>query len=337
MDRFISGKGTQIADKRAEGHGAPSVHNADRPIHTQLRKAGQSALRRPMIEARRPRIKQIISQLIAQAPRNTPFDFVEEIAIKIPMIVFSEVLGVPEHMQGQLVAWANTMSDVRASDSEQSDNRARLFQYFRELASAKRRDPGEDIASVLVRAHVNGEIIEDDYLDAFFMVLTVAGNETTRFLLAGGIEQLCQSPGQLARLRTYPEPAARKLAVEEMLRWVTPVIHMRRTATENFDLFGTPITAGDKVVLYFSSANRDERVFGENAGAFDLSRTVNPHMAFGYGGHFCLGAMLGRMEAQIFFDEFTRTISDIRLPEGLGEKLPSHWFAGLQSLMVEWA
>ena len=337
MDRFISGKGTQIEDKRAEGHGAPSVHNADRPIHSELRKAGQHALRRPMLEARRPRIREIVTDLIDAAPRGEPFDFVEAIAVKVPMIVFSEVLGVPKDMQLQLVQWANTMSDVTATDAEQAENRHRLFEYFRTLADQKRKDPGEDIASSLVQAYVNNKIIEQDYLDAFFMVLTVAGNETTRFLLAGGLEQLCQSPDQLAALLANDTPAFRKTAVEEMVRWVTPVIHMRRTTTEPVDLFGTHVPADTKVVLYFASANRDERVFGDDAGEFKLDRNPNPHLGFGQGGHFCLGAHLARMETQIFWSEFIHRVSEVRLADGLGNRLPSHWFAGLQQLMVEWA
>ncbi len=332
---FISGQGTQIKDKRAEGHGAPSVHNADGRIHQELRRAGQGSLRRDMIRARTPRIKAIVEALIDQAPKGRPFDFVEEVAVKIPMVVISEVLGVPEEMQMQLVHWANTMSDVRASDAEQAENRSKLFEYFRTLAELKRRDPSDDVASTLVRANVDGRIMEQDYLDAFFMLLTVAGNETTRFLLAGGLEQLLQSPAQLSWMRN--NPAARKGAIEEMLRWVTPVIHMRRTTSCETDLFGTTVPESTKVVLYFASANRDERKFGETAPLFDVARQTNPHVAFGYGAHFCLGAQLARVETQLFWDAFFERISDVRLADGLGERLPSHWFAGLTRLMVEWS
>jgi cytochrome P450 len=333
-DRFISGKGTQIADKRAEGKGAPSVHNADKPLHVALRKAGQKALRRPLLETRRARFREIISELIEAAPRNRPFDFVADIAVKIPMIVFSEVLGVPENMQHQLVEWANMMSDVRASEGEQAENRRRLFEYFRTLAAEKRKFPGEDIASSLVQSRIDGELMDEQHLDAFFMVLTVAGNETTRFLLAGALEQLCHSPREMEKLRSAQTPL--RIVVEEMVRWVSPVIHMRRTATEALDLFGTPVPAGAKVVLYFASANRDERAFGEDAGRFRIDRDPNPHLGFGHGSHFCLGAHLARMEAVIFWEEFLKQISEVRLC-GLGERLPSHWFAGLNALEVEWA
>ena len=335
-DDFVSGRGTQIANKRAEGHGAPSVHNADGTVHAELRRAGQGALRRRMITDRAPRIRAVIENLIDAAPRGEPFDFVAEIAVKIPMIVISDVLGVPDRMQMQLVDWANTMSDVRATDAEQADNRARLFGYFRELAAAKRRDPGDDVASRLVRAHVEGRLMEDDYLDAFFMVLTVAGNETTRFLLAGGLEELCRRPDQMAWLRAAGAEG-RKGAVEEMVRWVSPVIHMRRTAVRDRDLFGTPIRAGDKVVLYFSAANRDPRVFGDTAEELVLARSPNPHVGFGYGPHFCLGAQLARLETRLFWDVFCERIGQVELADGLGERLPSHWFAGLTELRVVWS
>ena len=334
-ETFISGQGTQIKDKRAEGHGAPSVHNADGRIHQELRRAGQSSLRRDMIRSRTPRIKSIVEEMIEAAPRNQPFDFVDEIAVKIPMVVISEILGVPEDMQLQLVHWANTMSDVRASDAEQAENRTKLFEYFRTLADLKRRDPADDVASTLVQAHVEGRIMEQDYLDAFFMLLTVAGNETTRFLLAGGLEQLLQSQDQFTLMRR--EANARKPAIEEMLRWVTPVIHMRRTTTREVDLFGTTVPKNTKVVLYFASANRDERKFGNTAAQFDVTRAPNPHLAFGFGAHFCLGAALARVETQLFWDAFFERVSDVRLTDGLGERLPSHWFAGLTKLMVEWS
>jgi cytochrome P450 len=122
-----------------------------------------------------------------------------------------------------------------------------------------------------------------------------------------------------------------------MLRWVTPVIHMRRTTSCETDLFGTTVPESTKVVLYFASANRDERKFGETAPLFDVARQTNPHVAFGYGAHFCLGAQLARVETQLFWDAFFERISDVRLADGLGERLPSHWFAGLTRLMVEWS
>ena len=330
--RFCSGKGTQIRDKRAEGTGHPSVHNADPPIHGALRKVGMPPLRRSVIEGRGARIRGIITDLMEATPRGDYFDFVEAISVKIPMIVFADVLGVPDDMQLTMVHWANTMSDVLASDAEQATARADLFAYFRRLAAEKRADPQEDLASALVTAEIDGARLTEEQLDAYFMVLTVAGNETTRNLLSGGLEQLCRQPRDMARLREAPGLIPK--AVEEMVRWVSPVIQMRRTAIEDSDLFGVPIAAGTKVVLYFASGNRDERMF-DRAGDFIIDRQPNAHMGFGIGPHFCLGAHLARVETQIFFEEFFKRYSACEI-EGLGDRLPSNWFAGTAKLMVKW-
>ncbi|TVQ44898.1 MAG: cytochrome P450 [Gammaproteobacteria bacterium] len=330
--RYCSGRGTQIRDKRAEGTGAPSVHNADAPVHGRLRVPGLQALRASLGPELEARVRQIVRDLIAATPRNKPFDFVTRVAVRLPMIVFAEVLGVPTEDQEKLVDWANTMSDIHATDEEQAHSRAQLFDYFRQLAAEKRKHPGNDIASRIVAASRRGDALTDEELDAYFMLLTVAGNETTRFLIASGLEQLLLQPDDLARLRRQRELVPQ--TVEEMVRWVSPVVQMRRTATADCDLFGTPIRTGDKVVLYFASANRDERVF-QDAGRFFIDRHPNPHVGFGAGPHVCLGAELARLEARAFFEEFLDSIEDCMLCEP-GDPLPSNWFAGLTRLRLEW-
>ncbi|MGB7406754.1 MAG: cytochrome P450 [Pacificimonas sp.] len=336
--RLISGEGTQIRDRRAEGHGAPSVHNADAPLHARLRAPGLAAFARSRMAESEPRVRDIVRQLIIDAPVGAPFDFVARIAISIPMIVFAEVLGVPETRQQDLVRWANLMSDVRASDEDQARGRARLFGYFRQLVADRRAAPTDDVASALALAEMEmpdgtRRPLTDEELDAYFMVLTVAGNETTRFLLTGGLEELLAHPDQVAALRN--DAPQIQGAVEEMARWVSPVLQMRRTAVEDMDLFGTSIVAGDKVVLYFSSANRDERVF-ENAAQFDVSRRPNPHLAFGVGAHFCMGAHLARLEARIFFEELFASVGDIRVIAP-AQRSESNWFTGYDNLQIEWA
>lgn len=330
--RFINSLGTQIRDKRAEGHGAPSVHNADQPLHSRLRAPGVEAFRKSALERREDRIRQVVRQLIDDAPEGKPFDFVSAIAVKLPMIIFAEVLGVPESEQHLLVDWANMMSDVNVSDAQQADARHHLFAYFRELSEEKRRNPADDIASALVHALPAGRPLTEEELDAYFMVLTVAGNETTRFLLTGGIEALIERPDQLRMLRA--DPALAGSAVEEMARWVSPVLQMRRTATEDHDLFGTPITAGSKVVLYFSSANRDERAF-DAPGEFRIDRKPNRHVGFGVGAHFCMGAHLGRLEARIFLEEFLREVRSVEIVSP-SERAPSNWFTGYTGLSLRW-
>lgn len=329
---FLSGHGTQIPDKRAEGKGAPSVHNADAPLHGYLRDFGRRALAQPLLELRRERVRAIVRELIARAPRDADFDFVEAIAVTIPMTVFGEVLGIPEADRGGLVDLANTMSSVIASAEAQGDARQRLFDYFRELARERRQRPGDDVASVLVAPNAEGQSLSEEELDAYFLLLVVAGNETTRFLLAGGLEQLLLDPHAMAALRA--DPGLVPTAVEEMLRWVTPVIHMRRTLARDAQVFGLDAPAGSKFVLYFSAANRDPAVF-EQPQTFSIDRKPNRHVGFGAGHHFCLGAYLARMETQIFFEEFLASVAHCEL-RGDGERLPSHWFAGLSRLPVRW-
>jgi cytochrome P450 len=329
---YCNGKGTQIQDRRAEGHGAPSIHNLDAPRHLKLRSAALPAMRREVLDRLRPQVRKIVCGLIDNCPRNEPFDFVSKVAIALPMMVIGEMLGVPVEDRPLTVDWANTMTSTSAGEAAQAKARSELFHYFRRLVEIKRTAPGDDLATVLAQATVEGEPLSTEELDAYFMVLTAAGNETTRFLISGGLEQLCLQPDDLASLARTPEsiPAA----VEEMTRWVSPVMMMRRTATQESELAGTTIKPGDKVVVYFVSANRDERKFVDPQNFFPM-REDNPHLGFGQGPHFCLGTHLARLEARIFFEELFQRVSNIRL-ERRGEKIASYWFSGHANLPIRW-
>ncbi|MEM8943111.1 MAG: cytochrome P450 [Pseudomonadota bacterium] len=330
---FLSGHGTQIADKRAEGKGAPSVHNADSQMHRYLRDFGRRALAQPLLELRRERVQEIVRGIIAKAPRGEVFDFVEHVALTIPMTVFGEVLGVPELDREYLVEQANTMSSVVANEEEQSLARSNLFSYFRELAHDRRARPRDDVTTALVGPSKSGSELSEEELDAYFLLLVIAGNETTRFLLAGGLEQLLLQPSAMKQLRS--DPRKLKTGIEEMVRWVTPVIHMRRTLAEDAEVFGLSAKAGTKFVLYFSAANRDPAFF-DKPQEFRIDRWPNTHVGFGAGQHFCLGAYLARMETQIFFEEFFKHFSSCELA-GDGQRIPSFWFAGLDKLPVHWS
>jgi cytochrome P450 len=329
---YCNGKGTQIQDKRAEGHGAPSIHNLDAPRHAKLRGAAVPGMRREVLSRLEPQVRQIVRDLIDACPRGQPFDFVEKVAVALPMMVIGEMLGVPVEDRPLTVNWANTMTSTSAGEATQAKARGELFHYFRQLVAAKRAAPAEDLATILAQASVDGEPLSQEELDAYFMVLTAAGNETTRFLISGGLEQLCLQRDDLARLAQAPEILSD--AVEEMVRWVSPVMMMRRTVTQETALASTVFKPGDKVVVYFVSANRDERRFAD-ADKFILTRGDNPHIGFGLGPHFCLGAHLARLEARIFFEELFQRVSDIHLV-GPGAKISSYWFSGYASLPVRW-
>ena len=331
--RLLSGQGTQIKDRRAEGHGHPSVHNSDPPLHGQLRNVVLPALSRQAVMKREGRFRAIVDQLIDAAPRDEPFDFVDAIAIKLPMMVIADVLGVPVEDSERLVGWANRMSDVRAGDAAQAEARAALFDYFRWLAEMRRENPADDVATALVAAAIDGQPLAEQALDAYFILLTVAGNETTRFLLTGGFAQLLRQPDELVKLRADPRLVTP--AIEEMCRFVSPVTHMRRTAATDIDLFGTAIPAGGKVVLWFASANRDERQFAA-PDQLQIDRTPNAHVGFGVGAHFCVGAHLARLETRLFLDGFLARIQSMEL---LSEptRLPSNWFTGWTDMSVRWS
>jgi cytochrome P450 len=325
--RFLSGQGTQIKDRRAEGHGHASVHNSDPPLHGRLRNIVLPALSRSAILRREERIGEIARGLVAGAPRNKVFDFVERIAVKLPMMVIADVLGVPPEDSETLVDWANLMSDVRASNDDQAEARAALYGYFRKLAERKRVQPGDDVTTSLVAAEMHEEA-----LDAYFMLLTVAGNETTRFLMTGGLAQLSRQPEDYERVAS--DRALIDPLIEEMCRFVSPVTHMRRTTAEALDLHGTPVAAGAKVVLWFASANHDERVFA-NPERLTVDRKPNHHLGFGQGAHFCVGAHLARLEVRLFLNAIFDAVSKFELV-GEPERLPSNWFTGWTAMKVRW-
>jgi cytochrome P450 len=331
--RFSSASGTQIADVRAEGGGFPSVHNSDPPLHGKLRDIGQPGFRKKRLDDIEPYVRRTVRALLDATPKGEPFDLVEYVSVKLPMTVISDLMGFPLELRDEIVVHANTMSDTGASAAAKSSARAWLFNAFHELSAKRRAVPEDDLASELARGRLDGELLTDAQLDPYFMVLTVAGNETTRNLISGGYEELCANPESFDRLRG--DSALVATAVEEMLRWVSPIIQMRRTATEDCEIAGTPLRAGDKVVAYFASANRDEDEF-PNADVFDIGRRPNFHLGFGQGPHFCIGAHLAKLEARVFFEEVTTRFRHFRM-HGRGQRLPSFWFAGTTKLIAEWS
>jgi cholest-4-en-3-one 26-monooxygenase len=206
-----------------------------------------------------------------------------------------------------------------------------LYAYSHELFDKKRAEPHEDLMSVLTRIEVEGEKLSDLELDLFFLLLCVAGNETTRNLIGHGQLALMQHPDQRAKLLANPE--LQSGAVEEMLRWGTPVMHFRRTASRDTEIGGQAVDEGDKVVIWYTSANRDETVF-DDPYTFDIMRSPNQHVAFGGGGpHFCLGANLARLEIRIMFESLLTRIPDMEIA-GDVERLRSNFINGIKHLPV---
>ncbi|WP_189132739.1 cytochrome P450 [Wenjunlia tyrosinilytica] len=278
------------------------------------------------------------------------FDFVKEVSADFPINVLARMLDVPEEDTQQLIDWGNRIignTDPDYADvllhSEESERYRDLpfrspaslevFDYGRRLAAERRGGDGTDLVSRLVnQTPADGVPLSPADFDNYFLLLVVAGNETTRHTITHSMLALIQHPEQLARLRE--DPALIPKAVEEFLRWASPVYHFRRTATRDVELGGKQIKEGDKVVLWFASGNRDEKVFG-NPYDFDVTRRDNDHVTFGKGSpHFCLGNSLARLEIQIMFEELLPRVRDIRLT-GDVPRVRSNFVNGIKELPVE--
>jgi cytochrome P450 len=263
-------------------------------------------------------------------------DFVTDISAELPLQVIAELLGVPHDDRHNMFDWSNRM--VGSEDPEYGLTAEdalmaamELYGYASELFGKKRIDPHGDLMSALTQVELEGERLSDMELELFFLLLTVAGNETTRNLISGGLHAFFQFPGQWQLL--LGERSLIPSAAEEMLRFVTPVMNFRRTATCDLELRGTAVREGDKIVFFHASGNRDEDYFA-SPDVFDVTRDPNPHIAFGGGGpHFCLGANLARMEIRIMFEHLLDRLPDIH-QNGDVQRLQSQFINGVKHLPV---
>ena len=264
-------------------------------------------------------------------------DFVVDIASELPLQAIAELMGVPHEDRHKIFDWSNRMiglDDPEFEGDPESGTEAagELYLYANALAAERRKDPREDIISKLLGAEIEGDTLSETEFDMFFLLLSVAGNETTRNATSHGMRALMDHPDQVEKL--VADPDLLPGAIEEILRWATPVLHFRRTALQDYEIGGKQIKAGDKVVMWHISANRDETVF-EDPFTFDIQRSPNDHIAFGGGGpHFCLGANLARMELRLVFDEIIRRMPDMR-PNGDTEYLRSNFIGGIKHMPVK--
>ena len=271
--------------------------NMDPPMHTRYRRLVNKGFTPRMVQELAATLKDRTRTIVDNVAEKGECDFVVDVAAELPLQAIADILGVPQEDRHKMFDWSNRM--VGANDPEygvSEENAAEasieLYAYAHELAAVRQVDPGEDLISVLLRAEVDGEKLTELELDLFFLLLTVAGNETTRNLISHGIVALLEHPDQLERLRN--DRSLMPTAVDEMLRWASPVMHFARTATCDTEVGGQAVKEGEKVVIWYISANRDERAF-DDPFTFDIGRTPNEHVAFGGGGpHFCLGANLAR-------------------------------------------
>jgi len=318
----------------------PSMINLDDPAHRQRRGLVSKGFTPRRVADHEGKIRRICSDLIERAAAKQEFDFVRDIAAPLPMVVIGDLLGVAHEDHDMLLRWSEDLM-AGLSASAAPEDHARVAQAFVEysdynktvVTDRRSRPLQDDLMSALVYAEIDGERLDDHALLQESLLILIGGDETTRHVISGGMYALLQNPDQLRRL--VEQPRLVPIAVEEMLRWVTPIQTMNRTATCDVELHGQQIHRGDKVLLLYPSANRDETVFAE-PHRFDVGREPNPHVAFGgYGTHFCLGASLARLELRIMFEELVRGMSTLELASADPPRLrPSNFVVGIESLPV---
>jgi cytochrome P450 len=322
------------------------ILNMDPPEQVRLRTLVTGAFTRRRLErfagTVRDRAAALLDAVVADGRCDLPRDVTDD----LPLQNLADLLGVPAADRALLLEWTNRVIGYQdpehgtvLTDADGNPVNPRspaalqdMFDYAEQLAEAKRRDPADDVLTALVQAEVDGEKLTDAELKMFFFLLVVAGNDTVRSALPGGVLALVEHPVEYARLRA--DPALLPGAIEEMLRWHPPVLTFRRTATRDVELGGRRIAAGDKVVVYHVSAHFDERRFADPL-RFDLTRSPNDHVAFGQGPHLCLGAMFARMQLRAFFTEFLARLPQVEL-DGEPRRLTSNFINGITRLPLRW-
>ena len=309
--------------------------NMDPPRHNKLRNLVNKGFTPRMVMQLEPRVRQAANDIIDQVVERGACDFVKDIAAELPLQVIAEMIGIPHADRHLIFSCSNRMlgfddPEYRTSEQDGIAAATEMYAYANQLALERRDHPRDDLVSVLMTAEVDGERLTELEFDLFFILLSVAGNETTRNLISGGMLALLEHPAERDRL--LADPALIPSAVEEMLRWVSPLIHFRRTATRDTEIRGQKISGGQKVLMFYPSANRDEEIFPDPY-VFDVSRHPNEHVAFGIGQHFCLGAKLARLEIRIMFEELLRRLPDLELA-GNVRRLRSNFVNGIKEMPV---
>jgi cholest-4-en-3-one 26-monooxygenase len=309
----------------------------DPPDHTRMRLLVNKGFTPRMIGRLEEHIRDVTSAIVDDVGARGECDFVVDVAAQLPLQVIAEMMGVPGEDRDKIFDWSNRL--IGSEDPEYNVSRddaigagTEMFMYSTELAAEKRKHPADDIISALLQAEVDGQRLTDTEFNLFFQLLAVAGNETTRNLISHGMLALIEHPDQ--RQKLVDDRSLLPGAIEEMLRFASPVMYMRRTATSDFELRDQTIHEGDKVALWYISANHDEEVF-EDPHRFDITRDTTNYVAFGGGGpHFCLGANLAKLEIRVMFEALLDRLPDIELA-GSPQRLRSNFINGIKHLPVK--
>ncbi len=309
----------------------------DPPKHTRYRRIVSRGFTPRMIGLLEDYLQNRTDMIIDRVCEQGHAEFVTDISAELPLQAIAEMVGIPIADRAKIFDWTNSMigaddPDFAATEDDVTAAFTELFMYSRELQTKRRNEPADDIITTLLSADVDGERLDETEFDMFFLLLCVAGNETTRNSITRGMHAFFEFPAQWDKYRSDPDRYA-DTAVEEIVRWATPVLNFRRQAMSDYELGGVRIAAGDKVVMWHVAANRDPRAF-DDPWAFDIERSPNDHVGFGGGGpHFCLGANLARMEIRLMFAAIAERLGDISLA-GDVEYLRSNFIGGVKKMPV---
>ncbi len=316
----------------------PYMVDLDDPLHKQRRGLVSRGFTPRRVLEREERVRAISIELIERARERGRFDFVTDVAAWLPLIVIGDMLGIEPTHHARLLDWSEAMIlGAGTTDPARVLRASAAFgdyvAYQRAVIADRHAHPRDDLVSIIVHAEVDGARLSDDELLMESLLILIGGDETTRHVLSGGMYELLRHPDQLRALAR--EPNRIPAAVEEMLRWVSPVQNMARTATRDVELRGQHIEAGQKLLLLYPSANRDHAVFSD-PHRFDTARAPNNHVAFGIGAHFCLGANLARLELRVFFEELLQRMPMLELASTAPpRRRASNFICGIESLPVE--
>ena len=301
--RFCSGRGILTFEIGVDYPSPPTMMHTDPPAHTRYRSLVQPAFGRRVVRALEPTIRAAATRLVTQVRTDEPIDIVADLAAILPVQVIGMILGIPEAEWDRVWAWSEASipgTETWLDAERRNALRAEMTAELAALVASARVNPRNDVISQLVHEDLDGDRLSDDELAMFLNQLLVAGNETTRNAISGGLVAFSEHPEQWPRL--VDDRSLVDTATDEMLRWTTPVIAFMRTATVDATVGGTAVAAGDPILMLYASANRDELEFGPDADTFRIDRSPNHHVAFGFGPHFCLGAALARLEITATLD-----------------------------------
>jgi cholest-4-en-3-one 26-monooxygenase len=314
--------------------------NMDPPDHGKYRHVSSKQFTPRAVRGLEAKVQRITKEVLDEAAQLENCDFVQNVSAPITIAVIAEMLGVPPADRALLFRWTNEIiapadpEFQRAGGIEETftQSRIELFSYFHTLAEERRARPQNDIISVVAAGQVDGKPLDPVELLSYYFLLVVAGNETTRNAMTGGLLAFIENPGEWEKLKAHP--GLIDCAVEEIVRWTTPVIQFCRTATEDYVLRGQTIRRGQNVCLFYPSANRDEDVF-EHPFHFRIDRNPNDHIGFGRGEHFCLGAHLARLELRCAFEQLRARVQKVELA-GRAERVRSSFVGGIKRVPIRW-